>query len=149
MKVDIRGAGPSHVMGIAQLESSLGRREWDESGVQGTLDRPANGAYVVFVAGQQVGHLIYSHVVDECEILTVAVKAECRRKGLASALIEQTAKSTGAHTLHLEVRETNAEARSLYRKLGFVDVGRRRAYYRNGEDAIVMKASFDVVGAGT
>jgi len=41
--------------------------------------------------------------------------------------------------VHLEVRPTNATAISLYNRCGFITTGRRKAYYENGEDAILMK----------
>jgi len=45
----------------------------------------------------------------------------------------------GATVVHLEVRPTNATAISLYARCGFITIGRRKAYYENGEDAILMK----------
>jgi ribosomal-protein-alanine N-acetyltransferase len=50
----------------------------------------------------------------------------------------QEAQAAGARLVTLEVRRENAPARSLYRKLGFVDTGQRRNYYGRGEDAIIM-----------
>jgi polysaccharide biosynthesis protein PslH len=75
---------------------------------------------------------------DEREILNIAVAPEFRRSGVATALI----RSLTAPTVFLEVRLSNTFARSLYRKLGFEEVGTRRDYYDHpAEDAIVMRRS--------
>jgi ribosomal-protein-alanine acetyltransferase len=75
---------------------------------------------------------------DEREILNIAVAPEFRRTGVASKLIG----SLTDRTVFLEVRVSNAAARSLYGKLGFDEVGTRRDYYDNpSEDAIVMRRS--------
>ena len=47
-------------------------------------------------------------------------------------------KTLGAETLFLEVAHTNTAARNLYAKAGLTETGRRKAYYNNGDDAIVM-----------
>lgn len=73
----------------------------------------------------------------EREILNVAVAHIYRRRGVATALISQELKRGGE--CFLEVRESNVAAQKLYRKLGFVEVGRRANYYSSpGETAIVM-----------
>lgn len=74
----------------------------------------------------------------EREILNLAVAAAFRRKGIATALLEQELARGGIH--FLEVRESNRGALALYGKIGFVCAGRRAEYYRSPvEAAIVMK----------
>lgn len=95
--------------------------------------------------GQVAGFLMSRQVLPalsgkpaEREILNVAVAPRFRRLGLATALLKHEIQKRMAHQF-LEVRESNAAARTLYRKLGFVDVGRRVAYYQDpDETAIVM-----------
>ena len=53
----------------------------------------------------------------------------------------------GAAVIHLEVAETNAAARALYARLGFEAVGRRRRYYADGADALVLAVSLDAPAA--
>lgn len=73
----------------------------------------------------------------EREILNLAVAPEHRGKGLAKALMMQVLSRSGK--FFLEVRESNAAARQLYRKLGFIEVARRPNYYQfPNETAIVM-----------
>jgi ribosomal-protein-alanine N-acetyltransferase len=71
------------------------------------------------------------------EILNVAVAPPFRRLGLATALISMELKRPAE--VFLEVRQSNVAAQELYRKLGFVEVGRRPKYYQSPtETAIVM-----------
>ena len=76
---------------------------------------------------------------DEAEILNLAVDPEWRRRGVGSALLDAVfEQARGA--IFLEVAEPNSPAIALYRKRGWVDVGRRSGYYNNGTiNAVVMK----------
>jgi len=100
-----------------------------------TLIRASNGTRttLAYVCRWLVG--------DEAHILNLAVHPDHRGRGLGRRLVElvvQEAQAAGARLVTLEVRRENAPARSLYRKLGFVDTGQRRNYYGRGEDAIIM-----------
>lgn len=80
-------------------------------------------------------------VVEELQITAVAVHPEHRRRGLARALLEamlQLGREAGAERATLEVARSNGAARSLYAGLGFREVAVRRAYYRDGEDALIL-----------
>ena len=79
---------------------------------------------------------------DEVHIVTIATHPDYRRRGLSQELLLQMieqCRSQGASLITLEVRITNLAAQQLYARLGFVEVGLRRAYYHdNGEDALLM-----------
>ena len=81
-------------------------------------------------------------MVDEGNITNVAVRRDCRRQGVAAALLdalEAQGKERELAFLTLEVRQSNAPARALYEKLGYLQAGLRRNYYENPrEDAIIM-----------
>ncbi|MDX2267766.1 MAG: GNAT family N-acetyltransferase [Bryobacter sp.] len=83
-----------------------------------------------------VGFLLYHLVAGEGEILNLAVAPALRRQGVARELFRQV-KGLAA-VWHLEVRESNAAARALYRSLGFAEVGRRERYYLDGEAALLL-----------
>ena len=86
--------------------------------------------------------------VDEAHISAVAVAGEARRRGhgrrLVRALVALSG-SLGAEAVTLEVRASNEAARALYRGCGFEEVGERRRYYPDGEDAVIMTLA---LGAG-
>jgi len=87
-----------------------------------------------------VGYLICSRYADTWHLMNVAVDPPARRRGIASALLEQLLHQAGAAAPYtLEVRPSNLEAISLYERFGFRSTGTRRRYYRDtGEDAVVM-----------
>ncbi len=89
-----------------------------------------------------VGMVVIWMVVDQTHIATLAVHPDHRRQGIASRLLETAldgAVRKKAQAATLEVRVSNRAAQALYKKFGFVKVGRRRAYYLdNGEDAVLM-----------
>ncbi len=86
---------------------------------------------------------------DEAHITSLAVAGEARRRGhgrrLVTALVA-LAGSLGAEAVTLEVRASNEAARALYSGCGFEEVGERRRYYPDGEDAVIMTRPLDAGG---
>jgi ribosomal-protein-alanine N-acetyltransferase len=100
-------------------------------------------------AAAPAGFVLTRHVLDEEELLLIAVVPGARRRGVGAALIEQllvAARGRGTAKVFLEMRRGNP-AIHLYRKFGFVPIGERRNYYRmaNGEriDAITFARSIE------
>ena len=80
------------------------------------------------------GFSLSRRVADEEELLLIAVRPDCRNRGIGAGLLHrviENARGDGVHRLFLEMRDGNP-AESLYRRHGFVAVGRRKAYYRHG-----------------
>lgn len=94
-----------------------------------------DGTILGFIVGRAIG--------EEWEIENIAVRAAEQRRGLGTRLLKEflnLAASKGAKTVLLEVRESNRAARGLYQKSSFVEVGRRKKYYRDpDEDAILYR----------
>ena len=82
------------------------------------------------------------------DMMNVAVHPDFRRKGIAEALVNtlvEELKAIDSHCLMLEVRASNVPAISLYEKLGFREVGRRKNYYRNPrEDALILRKEWEI-----
>jgi ribosomal-protein-alanine N-acetyltransferase len=99
------------------------------------------------VAQLLLGYFVSMTGVDEMHLLNVTVAPAWQGRGLGSALLEavvQHARERSLATLWLEVRASNARARALYARRGFVEAGVRRGYYpavHGREDAIVMRRS--------
>jgi ribosomal-protein-alanine N-acetyltransferase len=98
------------------------------------------------VSGRMRGFVLARLAADEAEVLTIAVDPAARRKGVGRALLEanlRQAANAGAKAMFLEVDEDNAPALALYKRFGFIQVGRRIGYYRkNGgarATAIIMR----------
>ena len=81
-------------------------------------------------------------MVDEAHISTIAAHHDWRRRGIGELLLASmidAGAEIGAQMVTLEVRLSNLNAQSLYRKYGFEVTGRRKGYYSdNGEDALIM-----------
>ncbi len=91
--------------------------------------------------GACAGYICPMLVLDEGQILNVAVHPSFRGKGIGKLLVLaalEEFRKRGASFVALEVRPSNAAAIALYRHVGFVATGRRKRYYENGEDAILM-----------
>jgi ribosomal-protein-alanine N-acetyltransferase len=92
------------------------------------------------------GMLLAWAAADEAEILTLAVVPAARRRGIASALLREAAKRArlaGARAMFLEVAVSNTAAQALYAQASFCQVGRRRRYYADGGDALVLRLELD------
>lgn len=86
-------------------------------------------------------------VCEEAEVLSIGVAPAFRRRGVARALmaaLSEHACVAGATEMFLEVGADNSAAEQLYRRLGFVEIGRRKNYYRRANreivDALIMKS---------
>jgi ribosomal-protein-alanine N-acetyltransferase len=137
---------------IAAIEASVAPGPWSADAVEKTLARANAVAWVGTAAGEVVGHVLATVAGDVGEILTVAVHPAHRRRGVARTLmgaVQADWAERGVVEAFLEVSETNAGARSLYQGLRWVAVGRRRRYYRDGTDAIVMRLEVATAPAGT
>ncbi len=89
-----------------------------------------------------VGFALWWVVCDEIHLLVLAVHPDARRHGVARALmaqLEEQAVVESAREILLEVRPSNLVAREFYRSLGFAEVGRRRRYYGDAEDALLLR----------
>jgi [ribosomal protein S18]-alanine N-acetyltransferase len=88
------------------------------------------------------GFVLVRIAADEAEILTLAVTPSVRRGGVGRLLLAgatETAVTLGARAVFLEVSVTNIAARALYTGAGFMPAGRRRQYYSDRSDALVLR----------
>lgn len=86
------------------------------------------------------GFVLSRIVLDEAEILTVAVAPEARGKGLSRPLLQRhldELSRRGVRTVHLEVEEGNHPAVALYRRCAFKETGRREGYYQKADGSRV------------
>lgn len=97
--------------------------------------------------GEIAGIIVIRSAADEAEILNLAVLPALRRRGFARALLlAALAAARELHVRHafLEVRESNLGARAFYSHCGFIETGRRRAYYRQpAGDAVLLTLRLD------
>ena len=142
----------SHLEQIARLERECFSSPWSEELLAQELYND-NASYVVAQGedGSVLGYAGLQVVLDEGDIDNVAVRPDCRRQGIASALLGAFERFAQAHLafLTLEVRASNTPAIALYEAHGFVREGVRKHYYTNPrEDAVIMTRRFGGNGDG-
>jgi [ribosomal protein S18]-alanine N-acetyltransferase len=115
-------------------------KPWSEAIWREELSSPF-GLYLVLEEGGALsGHVGLKLIFNEAHVMTLAVRPERRRRGLARTLVEAALAdlaSAGAKRVYLEVRPSNLAARALYGSLGFAETGVRPRYYGD-EDALLM-----------
>lgn len=128
----IRPAIHADADGLARLHAAHFAPPWSPATFEKLLSAQTTVAYVA-EAPDLSGAILASLAADEAEILTFFVAEARQRRGLGRALIDGLLaglESRGASRLFLEVAVTNVPARELYARAGFLEVGRRRDYYR-------------------
>ena len=132
-----------HVEQIAQLEMICFSDPWSVNSIRYELTNPLSSWFVAVDGETVVGYIGSQAVMDEADIMNVAVHPAYRRQGIAQGLIDilvEQLKEKGVVCLFLEVRASNEFAINLYDKNGFLQVGRRKNYYHNPkEDALILK----------
>jgi ribosomal-protein-alanine N-acetyltransferase len=133
-------ATPAHAGAMAAIHAACfpkGER-WGADAMALQLGQP--GAFGLMDAAG--GMLLARVAADEAEILTLAVAPAARRQGRALALLRAAAaraRAAGARAIFLEVSVNNTAARTFYATAGFAEVGRRRRYYADASDALVLR----------
>ena len=138
----------SHVAQIAELEKICFSDPWSENSVASELNNPLSVWLVAEENGIVCGYVGSQTVLDETDMMNIAVHPDFRRKGIAAALIAELVrllKERGSRILRLEVRESNAPAISLYETMGFTQLGFRKNYYRNPkENALILGKEWEM-----
>jgi [ribosomal protein S18]-alanine N-acetyltransferase len=139
-------ASPRDAAAIATLHAASFHRGWSDGEIEHLLlDRHVVAHRAT--AGRHLAGFILSRLVEgEAEILSVAVAAAWRARGLARRLLDlhlRRLAGFGVRTVFLEVGEDNTPALRLYRRAGFREVGRREGYYQDrggpGTAALVLR----------
>lgn len=134
--------GPSSAGAIARLHAQCFEPGWSEREFASLLHLPANHLCAWRPKGEIQGFVLCRQALDEAEILTICVAPSARGKGLGLKLIERAhhdLSKNGIARLFLEVSTANIPARRLYDQAGYSEIGRRKAYYRDGNDALVLE----------
>ena len=105
---------------------------WSKKQWEADLELPHSFYFIDEQADKVVGFLAFHLVVDEIEIMQVAVHPAQQKQGIAQQLLEQLASfahEKAAASIFLEVRESNQAAKKAYQKSGFEAIGVRKKYY--------------------
>lgn len=143
----LRAAVASDAPHLAAIHARAFARGWDVEEFERLLADRTVRAHVAAPGPRRppVGFVLSRVVPPESEILSVAVVTDRRRRGIGRALVAfhlARLASEGIAISFLEVEAGNAAARTLYARLGYVEVGRRRGYYAGGADALLLRRDF-------
>ncbi|WP_227319521.1 ribosomal protein S18-alanine N-acetyltransferase [Acidisoma silvae] len=135
----IQSVGPAYAAVLAAIHAAAFPNEpWGAAAFQTQLEMHG----VVGLLDQRGGLLMLRVTADEADILTIGVLPNLRRRGLGQGLLQKgiaKAREIGAASIFLEVDQGNRAAQALYAAAGFTEVGRRKRYYANGADALVLR----------
>ena len=133
----MRRATPADLDDIFALEAAAGYSSWSQQQLSDALNN-----HILFVQESTQGitaYAVFSTVLDEAELLNIVVSPTARQQGLGASLLVEGLKNlsqTGVSRCFLEVGVDNTAAIRLYEKLAFESAGRRKNYYRKGDQSI-------------
>ena len=142
--ITIEKMSREHLSEVASIEEMSFSLPWSLESLELMLTEQAS-ALVALEDGRVLGYVGMMCVLDEGQIINLAVHPDARRRGVGRTLMEAAqayAKERGIVFLSLEVRESNIAARSLYSSLGWEEQGIRKGFYSHPvENACVMTKS--------
>ena len=141
-RVKIINACSEHIAAISDIESRAIPGGWSRRAFEEAVAAPGKIILAAELDGEIVGFANASFVLDEGEILNIAVDEKYRRAGIGKALLYSLLKSfpDEIEKVYLEVRSENSAAIALYEKTGFERCGLRKRYYADPlDDAVIMK----------
>ena len=143
--IEIVRMNESHVSAVAELERQNFSEPWPDIAVRGELTNKLALWLVALEDGEVVGYVGSQTVLQEADMMNIAVADSHRRRGIAKMLVEELIRQLDAYQLTLEVRASNAPAISLYEALGFLQGGLRKNYYRKPkEDALILRKEWKI-----
>lgn len=127
---------------VCAIEDATFQTPWSRDSILKEVTTNELARYmVVREDGECIAYAGMWLAADEGHITNIAVREDRRGMGygeMVTRALIQLAADSGMNWMTLEVRRSNKPAQSLYHKLGFIDVGYRKRYYENSEDALVM-----------
>lgn len=142
MGLELRNMEKGDIPEILAIENVSFPTPWVEHAFMGELKNKFAFYFVAIHDGKVAGYCGMWLFSGEAHITTIAVHSDCRGQGLGKMFMNTLinhARGHGATTMLLEVRPSNSSARTLYKNLGFRQIGCRKNYYiETREDALVM-----------
>lgn len=128
---------------LAALEKDCFPRPWSEAAYADSLAAPGTGGFSATRIDNDlfIGYVLFGIIADEMHIYKLAVAGPYRHRGIGTRLMTsalELAYRRKIRRIILEFRESNRPASRFYRQLGFFAAGRRKRYYDNQENAILM-----------
>lgn len=129
---------------VLEVDEKSFTKVWNEGMFSDEINKEYADYFVAEVVNEIIAYGGIWSIYETAELMRIAVAPDHRGHGIAKAIIERMitcAKSHGCERMMLEVRESNHSARELYKRCGFCEISIRKGYY-DGEDAVIMEATF-------
>ncbi|MGC8796749.1 ribosomal protein S18-alanine N-acetyltransferase [Thermodesulfovibrio sp.] len=142
MNLIIRKLKEEDLLAVLEIAKQSFSMPWSLKSFREELLNPQSILKVAEFNGEIAGYIVLRKILDEAELLSIAVKPALRRKGIATELMRNLLDEikNSVKSCFLEVRVSNIQAISFYEKMGFKKVGMRKKYYLlPEEDGIIMK----------
>lgn len=113
--------------------------------LENDLKKDSNYYLVATLNNTLVGYIGLSYVLDTADIISIVVKKDYTKNGIASLLLREIISfcyKKEIKNIFLEVRKSNTPAQALYNKFGFFKISERKKYYNNIEDAYIFEKKF-------
>ncbi|TMO45752.1 ribosomal protein S18-alanine N-acetyltransferase [Pseudoalteromonas ruthenica] len=135
-----------HIQAVCVIENACHSHPWSEKLIRSCL----GGRYFnagLYDEAELVGFYIAEQAGPDCTLMDICIVPNKQGQGLSKALMNHLINQATARqceAIFLEVRASNDAATGLYQRSGFVINGRRKKYYPDGEDALLMMRELDV-----
>ena len=127
---------------VAKIEKECFSVPFTEEDILAYVENPIWHFLVARQGENVLGYISFTVIIDECQIVNVAVDPSARKRGVGSLLLEsflEYVKALGTKSVFLEVRESNLPAINLYKKFNFEEIGISKNHYsKPTENAILM-----------
>ena len=145
--LEIKKANKNHLLEVEEISvQAFGHLGWAPMFFEEEIKKNEHFFYVALSGHEVVGFVNFmkteGELGEDFNILNVATKASWLRMGVATSLLQfvhSLAKDKNFKCVWLEVRDSNKSAISLYEKLGYKFLYKRKNYYSNGEDALIYR----------
>jgi len=146
MTAEVVELGVADIKALMKLEALCFDYNWSEEQFELGLIRNAYKVLGIYDSDQLIGYIAFSLIIDEMEILNLAVHPKYRRLGLGKLLLGKAFKmcrDNGIKKSFLDVKITNVAAQNLYKSFGYHQIGVRKKYYPDTkEDALLYRYDF-------
>jgi len=153
--LQVRPMQPGDVDRVMEIERAIYPFPWTPGNFTDSL-RAGYDAWLFTLGDAPAGYAVLTWMPDEVHLLNISVAAGLQGRGLGRRMLAwlcADVRRRGAQAMLLEVRPSNAVARTLYASVGFVQIGARKGYYPDAggrrEDALVLLLRFDAIGAAS
>ena len=138
----IKNCLKEHIDIIYEIDKASSCYNWTKNMFLEELENKNTSFKVLCMSNIIIGYIIYNIIIDEAEILNIVIDNEFKRQNLGKYLLEQTITEISKQkikTIFLEVGEKNIPAINLYLQFGFEQYNVRKQYYKNKENALLMR----------